>query len=366
MIIEHVEVRAVEIPLKATFRTSQSSQDSRRSLLVHIVTDASEGWADLSVEDEPIFGHEFIGATWVALEELLIPALRSGALGSASHASERMRGVVGHPSAKAALELALLDAELRTAGMSLSHYLGGTRERVDVGVSIGIADSVGELIGTVAAFLEDGYGRVKLKVQPGWDSEPIRAIREAFGAELDLQVDGNGAYRSSDLRHVASWESFALTMIEQPFAADDLASHARLGARITTPVCLDESIASAAGAAGAVSSGACTVVNIKPGRVGGYLEARRVHDVCQALSVPVWCGGMLESGVGRAANLALASLPNFQFPGDISATSRYFAEDICPPFVLTDGKLDVPHGPGIGVEVDPQALDRFTVRCVSL
>lgn len=366
MIIEQVEVRAVDIPLKTPFRTSQSVQDSRRALLVHVVTDSAEGWADLSVEDEPTFGHEFIGATWVALEELLVPALRASCIGSASHAGERMRGVVGHPSAKSALEMALLDAELRAANMSLSHYLGGIRERVRVGVSVGIADSVGELIDAVSGFMNEGYERIKLKVQPGWDSEPMHAVRQEFGAELDLQVDGNGAYRSSDLQRVAAWERFGLTMIEQPFAADDLASHARLGARITTPVCLDESIGSAAGAARAVGLGACTVVNIKPGRVGGYLEARRVHDVCQALSIPVWCGGMLESGVGRAANLALASLPNFQFPGDISATSRYFAEDICPPFVLTDGMLDVPQGPGIGVEVDQQVLDRFTDRRVSL
>ena len=361
MLIEAVEIRTVDIPLRRPFRTSQSIQDSRRSLLVHVITDAADGWADLSVEDEPIFGHEFIAETWVTLEELLVPALLAGPP-SAPLAAERMAKVVGHPAAKSGLEMALLDAELRAAGMSLSRYLGGTRRQVTVGVSVGITETIDELLAEVADFLRDGYSRVKLKVQPGWDVVPIREVRAAFGDGLGLQVDGNGAYRSSDLRHLAGWDEFGLTMVEQPFPAADLASHARLNACTVTPVCLDESIHSAAEAATVIGSGACSIVNIKPGRVGGYLEARRIHDVCEALSVPVWCGGMLESGVGRAANLALASLPNFLFPGAISATSRYFAEDICRAFVLRDGMLDVPDGPGIGVDVDPEALERFTTR----
>lgn len=273
-----------------------------------------------------------------------------------------MSATVGHPAAKAGLEMALLDAELRAAGMSLRNYLGGTRDRVPVGVSIGITDTVPELLAQVSQYVDEGYPRIKLKVQPGWDREPITAVRAEFGAELPLQVDGNGAYRSSDLRHVIGWDEFGLEMIEQPFPAHDLLTHSRLDARISTPVCLDESIGSAAEAAAAIASGACRVVNIKPGRVGGYLEARRLHDVCDALGVPVWCGGMLESGIGRAANLALATLPNFRFPGDISATSRYFAEDICPPFELRDGMLNVPDGPGIGVDVDLDSLERFTVE----
>jgi O-succinylbenzoate synthase len=359
VIVEAVEIRVVDIPLKHPFRTTHSNQHSRRALLARVITDAAEGWADVNVEDEPIFGHEFLSATWAALEELLVPQLLAGPA-SAPLAAARMSRVVGHPAAKAGLEMALLDAELRASGMSLRRYLGGTRDRVPVGVSVGITDTLAELLTTVTEYVDEGYPRIKLKVQPGWDREPIAAVRAEFGAELALQVDGNGAYSSADLLHVSGWDEFGLEMIEQPFPAHDLLSHARLDARISTPVCLDESIGSATEAAAAIASGACRVVNIKPGRVGGYLEARRIHDVCDALSVPVWCGGMLESGVGRAANLALASLPNFRFPGDISATSRYFAEDICPPFVLHDGMLDVPDKPGIGVDVDPHVHDRLT------
>lgn len=361
VIVEAVEIRVVDMPLKHPFRTSQSLQRSRRAILARVITDVAEGWADINVEDEPIFGHEFISATWATLEELLVPQLLAGPA-HAPLAADRMSGVVGHPAAKAGLEMALLDAELRAAGMSLRRYLGGTRNRVPVGVSVGITDTLPELLTTVSDYLAEGYPRIKLKVQPGWDRVPITAVRKEFGTEFSLQVDGNGAYRSADLPDLASWDEFGLKMIEQPFPADDLLSHARLDARIATPVCLDESIGSATEAAAAIAAGACRVVNIKPGRVGGYLEARRVHDVCHALSVPVWCGGMLESGVGRAANLALASLPNFQFPGDISATSRYFDEDICPPFVLRDGMLDVPDRPGIGIDVDLKTLERFTSR----
>lgn len=361
MIVEAVEIRVVDIPLKHPFRTSQSLQHSRRAMLARVITDRSEGWADISVEDEPVFGHEFLSATWSVLEKLLVPLLLAGPSGAAS-ASDRLSVVVGHPAAKAGLEMALLDARLRAAGMSLRDYLGGTRDRVPVGVSVGITDTLSELLTVVASYVAEGYPRIKLKVRPGWDREPIAAVRAEFGAELALQVDGNGGYRSADLLHIVGWDGYGLEMIEQPFPTNDLPSHARLAARISTPVCLDESIGSARDAAAAIAAGACSVVNIKPGRVGGYLEARRVHDVCDALSVPVWCGGVLESGVGRAANLALASLPNFQYPGDISATSRYFEEDICAPFVLRDGMLDVPALPGIGVEVDLNSLDRFTVE----
>lgn len=363
MRVRHLEVRTIDIPLLQEFRTSQGSQGSRRSLLLRAVTDDSEGWADLSVEDDPVYGHEFIASTWVALRDVLVTAAFDGHPHTAAHVSSRLRRVVGHPAAKSALEMAVLDAELRECGMSLATYLGGTREAVPVGVSVGVTDTSAELIGLVSGYLEEGYTRIKLKVQPGCDSTPLRAVRAEFGDDLALQVDGNGAYRSGDLSLVARWDEFSLVMVEQPFAAADLLSHARLATMMRTPICLDESITSAAVAAAAVREGACSIVNIKPGRVGGYLEARRVHDVCQALSVPVWCGGMLESGVGRAANLALASLPNFQFPGDISATARYFAEDICTPFELVDGMLAVPSGAGIGVSVDLEALERFTTRC---
>jgi O-succinylbenzoate synthase len=262
--------------------------------------------------------------------------------------------------AKAALETAILDAELRAAGISLASYLGAVRDRVPCGVSVGVIGSVGRLLDAVAAYLEQGYMRVKLKIEPGWDLEPVEAVRKHFGDDVALQVDGNTAYSLADAGDLARLDSFGLLFIEQPLPEDDLAGHAELARRIRTPVCLDESITSARAAADAISRGACSVINIKAGRVGGYLEARRIHDVCAAHGVPVWCGGMLETGLGRAANVALAALPNFSLPGDTSASDRYWRSDITEPFRLEDGHLAVPTGPGVGVSPDPDALAEVT------
>jgi O-succinylbenzoate synthase len=225
---------------------------------------------------------------------------------------------------------------------------------------------VEELIDVVAGYLDDGYVRVKLKIEPGWDVEPVRAVRERFGDDLLLQVDANTAYTLADARHLAALDAFGLLLIEQPLPEEDVAGHAELARIVKTPICLDESIVSAASAADAIARGACSVVNIKAGRVGGYLEARRVHDVCAAHGVPVWCGGMLETGLGRAANIALAALPGFTLPGDISASDRYWATDITPPFVLEQGRLRVPTGPGLGVRPDPDALREVTTSLRSL
>jgi o-succinylbenzoate synthase len=273
-----------------------------------------------------------------------------------------LAGIRGHRMAKAALEAAVLDAQLRACGMPLAEYLGGVRDHVRAGVSLGITGSVEELVDLVAANLEQGYPRIKLKIEPGWDLAPVAAVRSRFGEDLELQVDANCAYTRGDLAHLTRLDEYRLALIEQPFAADDLAAHADLAARSTTPVCLDESIHSAGDAVRALSVGAASVLNIKAGRVGGYLEARRIHDLCRANGVPVWCGGMLETGIGRAANLALAACPNFTLPGDISATGRYFAEDITAPFELDDGQLPVPAGPGSGVEILPDVLARLTIE----
>jgi O-succinylbenzoate synthase len=264
--------------------------------------------------------------------------------------------------AKAALEMAVLDAQLRAAGVSLSTFLGGVTSAVTPGVAVGIMGSVDELLDSVSEYLDAGYRRVKLKIQPGWDLIPVQAVRERFGDGLMLQVDANAAYRRDDFGHLARLDEFSLMLIEQPLGEDDLMGHAQLALHITTPVCLDESIVSAQSAATAIALGACSVVNIKAGRVGGYLEARALHDVCVSKSVPVWCGGMLETGLGRAANLALASLPGFTLPGDISATDRYFREDITRPFMLHDGTIEVPNGPGLGVEVLRDVLDALTAQ----
>jgi o-succinylbenzoate synthase len=242
----------------------------------------------------------------------------------------------------------------------MASHLGATKERVDSGVSVGIMSSIPALLDAVAGYLDAGYLRIKLKIEPGWDIEPVRAVRERFGDDVLLQVDANTAYTLADARHLARLDPFDLLLIEQPLPEDDVLGHADLAKVIKTPVCLDESIESARDAAAAIRLGACAIVNVKPGRVGGYLEARRIHDVCVAHGVPVWCGGMLETGIGRAANVALAALPGFTLPGDTSASDRYFTTDVTEPFVLEDGRLRVPTGPGIGVDPLPDVLADIT------
>ena len=252
--------------------------------------------------------------------------------------------------AKAALEMAVLDAELRASGRSFARELGAVRDRVPCGVSVGIMDSIPDAARRRRRLPRRGVLRIKLKIEPGWDVEPVRAVRERFGDDMLLQVDANAAYTLADARQLARLDPFDLLLIEQPLDEEDVLGHADLARQlIRTPVCLDESIVSAASAAAAIRFGACQVVNIKPGRVGGYLEAKRIHDVCVAHGVPVWCGGMLETGLGRAANVALAALPGFTLPGDTSASGRYYRADITEPFVLDDGHLAVPTGPGLGV-----------------
>jgi O-succinylbenzoate synthase len=254
----------------------------------------------------------------------------------------------------------VLDAELRAEGRSFARELGAVHDRVPCGVSVGIMDSLPALLDAVDGYLAEGYVRIKLKIEPGWDVEPVRAVRERFGDEVLLQVDANTAYTLADARHLARLDPFDLVLIEQPLEEEDVLGHADLARLISTPVCLDESITSARDAAAAIRLGACSIVNIKPGRVGGYLEARRIHDVCVAAGVPVWCGGMLETGLGRAANVALAALPGFTLPGDTSGSGRYYAEDITEPFVLQDGHLSVPTGPGLGVAPLPARLEETT------
>jgi O-succinylbenzoate synthase len=262
--------------------------------------------------------------------------------------------------AKAALEMAVLDAELRSQQRSFGEALGAVHDRVPCGVSVGIMDSLDELVDAVTGYVEAGYRRIKLKIEPGWDVAPVAAVREQFGDALLLQVDANAAYQLSDARHLARLDPYDLLLIEQPLPEEEVLAHADLARELQTPICLDESITSARAAADAIRLGACRIVNIKPGRVGGYLEARRIHDLCQAHGIPVWCGGMLETGLGRAANVALAALPGFTLPGDTSASERYFTADITEPFVLDDGHLDVPTSPGLGVTPIADRLDEVT------
>jgi o-succinylbenzoate synthase len=362
MKLQEIELRRIRLPLVSPFRTSFGVEHERDILLVKATTDAAEGWGECVAGAEPLYSTEYADGAHQVIRDHLLPRLAGVADLSAARVAPALAGVKGHPMAKAALELAVLDAELREHGMPLASYLGAVRDEVPAGVSVGIAGSIPELLDTVGGYLADGYPRIKLKIEPGWDVEPVRAVRERFGDVL-LQVDANAAYTLADARRLAGLDPFDLLLIEQPLPEDDVRGHAELAGRLRTPICLDESITSARAAADAIALGACSIVNIKAGRVGGFLEARRVHDVCAANGVPVWCGGMLETGVGRAANVALAALPGFTLPGDTSASARYWRRElVTEPFVLEPpGVVRVPSGPGLGVTVDQDFLEEITV-----
>ncbi|CAM3573619.1 o-succinylbenzoate synthase [Kibdelosporangium persicum] len=362
MRLSGVELRLISMPLVAPFRTSFGIETTREILLLRVVTDEAEGWGECVAMADPLYSSEYVHAAADVLTRFLIPALAEVPALDGNAVAPALARFKGHRMAKAALETAVLDAELRTQGRSMARELGAVRDRVPCGVSVGIMNSIGELLDAVGGYLDAGYLRIKLKIEPGWDIEPVRAVRERFGDDVLLQVDANTAYTLADARHLAGLDPFGLLLIEQPFDEEDVHAHAELARVITTPVCLDESITSARAAADAIRLGACQIVNIKPGRVGGYLEARRIHDVCAANGVPVWAGGMLETGIGRAANVALAALPGFTVPGDTSASDRYYRTDITEPFVLDGGHLTVPSGPGIGVTPIPDELAAVTVK----
>jgi O-succinylbenzoate synthase len=358
-----VELRTVQIPLVRPFRTSRSVESAKDALLVRWSAGDVDGWGECGADPTPTFFPETLDSARATIATVLLPMLaeRDPARISAGQAKRVMDAVPGNYLAKAAVEMAILDAQLKRAQMSLADFLGGAHAAVRVGVSVGIADSLEQLLDRVAQYLDAGYTRIKLKIEPGWDVEPVGAVRHKFGPGLSLQVDANQAYGPADLRILRRLDEFDLLLLEQPFPKEELLASARLAERIETPVCLDESITNLHSAAAAISLGACQIINIKPARVGGYLEARSIHDLCLAHGIPVFCGGLLETGIGRAANLALATLPNFTLPGDISATSRYFAQDITQSFELQDGCLRVPDGPGTGAVVDLDALQACTV-----
>lgn len=358
--LEAVELRRVGLPLVAPFRTSFGTETHKDALIVRAIGPDAEGWGECVAMVDPLYSSEYADAADHVLRHHLLPRLFAWPDLSAADVAMALHPVKGHRMAKAAIETAVLDAELRAAGVSLASHLGGVRDAVDAGVSVGIMGSVGELLDAVDGYLAQGYVRIKLKIEPGWDVEPVRAVRERFGDDLLLQVDANTAYTLDDAPQLAKLDPFGLLLIEQPLPEDDMLGHADLAKLIATPVCLDESIESALDAEAAIRLGAAAIVNVKPGRVGGYLEARRIHDVCVGHGVPVWCGGMLETGLGRAANVALASLPGFTLPGDTSASDRYFARDLTAPFELVDGQLRVPTGAGIGVDPIVDVLEELT------
>ncbi|MER7275891.1 o-succinylbenzoate synthase [Dactylosporangium sp. NPDC000244] len=359
--LQGLELRRVAMPLVSPFRTSFGTEHERDVLLVRAVTAEAEGWGECVALSGPLYSPEYVDGAQAFIKRYLIPLLRrfDGHVYALEPLFEPLKG---HPMAKAAVQTAVLDAHLRAAGLPLGSFLGATKATVPAGVSVGIMDSIPALLDAVAGYLAAGYLRIKLKIEPGWDVEPVRAVRERFGDDVLLQVDANTAYTLTDAEQLARLDPFGLLLIEQPLPEDDIRGHARLATMIRTPICLDESIVSARAAADAIALNACRIVNIKPGRVGGYLEARRIHDVCAANGVAVWAGGMLETGLGRAANVALAALPGFTLPGDTSASDRYYAQDITEPFVLEDGHVAVPTGPGIGVEPLRDVLDSVTTE----
>jgi o-succinylbenzoate synthase len=371
--LSSIELVRVAMPLVRPFRTSFGTQTARDVLLVHVSDpDGTDGWGECATTAAPVYDADFTDGAALVLRDHLVPALVApGAAVGADDVVTRLRGFRGHHAARAGLEAAVWDLQLRAAGRSLADHLGVDRDRVPAGVSVGIpTDDAGHpdtdlLVDQVASHLDEGYLRVKAKIEPGFDLAPVRALRAAFGPDLHLQVDANAAYDPHDADHVAALEALdrrELTMIEQPFGADRLRAHARAAGRWVTPICLDESITDRWRARDAVETGACGIVNIKVGRVGGLTEAVAVHDVCRDRGVPVWCGGMLETGVGRGVNVALAALPGFVLPGDTSASARYFAEDLTEPFVLEDGHVAVPRDPGASPLPDPDRLAAWTTQ----
>jgi O-succinylbenzoate synthase len=360
-----VELLRAELALVRPFRTSFGTETTRDVLLVRVEVDHGgrtvEGWGECVAPNDPFYSSEYVDGAQLVLRRHLAPWLLGAGPIAAGDVAALLARVKGHLMAKGALELAVLDAELVAGGVSLATHLGATRDRVPSGVSVGIAESVPALVHQVGGYLDEGYVRIKLKIEPGWDLEPVAAVRATFGPDVPLQVDANTAYTRADIDHLCRLDEHGLLLIEQPLPEDDLLGHALLARASSTPVCLDETITSLATADDAIALGACEVVNIKAGRVGGYLTARALHDRCRAAGVPVWCGGMLETGIGRAANLALAALDGFTLPGDVSASGRFYARDVVTaPVVLDDGHVHVPSGSGLGVEVDRDALAAVT------
>ena len=360
--LDGFELRVLHIPLVSPFTTSFGTETVREVIVVRALTPDSDGWGEIVTQAAPLYSSEYTQSAWDVALRFLAPAL----LDARTLEPEQVAGVlepfVGHRMAKAGLELAVLDAALRAEGRAFGEYLGAVRDTVPSGVSVGLQADPAALVERVGGYLDEGYVRIKIKIKPGRDVADTAAVRDAFGA-IPLQVDANSAYTLADADLLAELDRFDLLLIEQPLQEDDIVDHAALARRLRTPVCLDESIVSAKAATDAIALRAAAVVNVKAGRVGGYLEAVRVHDVCRDAGIPVWCGGMLETGIGRAANAALAALPGFTLPGDVSASSRFYARDIVTePAVLEDGHVRVPTGPGLGIEIDQVALDDVTVE----
>jgi o-succinylbenzoate synthase len=364
MRIQKITLREIHLRLLSPFQTSFGTTDLRRILLVEADAGGGiAGWGESTAGEHPFYSYESIETAWYVLHDYLWPIVRGREIAAASEVVSLFAQVRGHNMAKAALETALWDIEAKQKNMPLAKLLGGTRAEVPCGVSIGIQPTMKGLVAKVDEALAAGYQRIKIKIKPGTDIEPVRALRERF-PRVRLMADANSAYTLKDAPLLKKLDQFHLMMIEQPLGCDDIYSHAELQRQLETPICLDECIHDAENARAAIELRACQIINIKLGRVGGHASARQVHDFCQANSIPVWCGGMLESGIGRAHNIAMSSLPNFSLPGDVSASKRYWAEDIIEPEVKVSpqGTIRVPAAPGIGYTVRVDRIESLTKR----
>jgi O-succinylbenzoate synthase len=359
--IDGVEIRLIRLPLIEPFETSFGKIDSRLIFLVSLEAEGLRGWGEVVAEEEPLYSYETVQTALHVIRDFLGPALLTEPIDSVEDLAKRLSPFRGHNMAKAGLELAFMDLLAQVEGQSLSELIGGERKRVNVGVSLGIQPVISRLLERVEKYLKLGYQRIKLKIKPGWDLDVVDEVRRKY-PQILLSVDANAAYTFRDVDHLKMLDDFNLLMIEQPLQYDDLMDHARLQELMKTRLCLDESIVNHRQARLALELDSCRIINIKVGRVGGYSEALGIHDLCVARNIPVWCGGMLESGIGRAHNIALASLKGFTLPGDISASSRYFERDVIYPEVTVDrdGTVAVPDGVGLGFEVDLDFIKHLT------
>ena len=364
MFITSVELREIRLPLVHPFETSFGNTIERRIILVRIVDrDGAEGWGECTAGEGPFYCEEWTETAWTTIETFLAPLVVGKEIENAASVWHLMQAVRGNRMAKAAIETACWDLESRQLGLPLWKHLGGEKDEIPCGVSIGIQNTVEDLLKKIELELAAGYQRIKIKIKPGWDTDVIRRVRTRF-PEIGLIADANSAYTLADVELFRELDQFELMMIEQPLAHDDIFDHAALQRQIKTPVCLDESIRSSADAAHAITIGAGQVINLKLGRVGGHAQAKKVEQVCRNNNIPVWCGGMLESGIGRAHNIAMATLAGFTLPGDVSASSRYWKEDIIDPpvTVKADGTITAPDKAGIGFEVNLPGIEQLTLR----
>lgn len=365
--VDGVEIRLVRLPLLEPFETSFGKIDSRLIFLICLSAEGLRGWGEVVASEKPLYSYETVGTAFHVIKDFLAPAVLDEPIKSLQDLARRFAPFRGHNMAKAGLELAYMDLLAQVNKQSLSTLIGGERKHIAVGVSLGIQPTPAQLLKRVERYLGLGYQRIKLKIKPGWDIEIVDEVRRAH-PDILLSVDANSAYTLADADHLRKLDDFGLLMIEQPLQSDDIVDHAKLQRLLQTSLCLDESIVGLRQAQAALDLESCRIINIKIGRVGGYSEALAIHDLCAARNIPVWCGGMLESGIGRAHNIALASLPDFTLPGDISASSRYFEHDLISPevTVASDGTVAVPDAIGLGFEVELGFIERQTETRVYL